>query len=204
MRITSVRLTLIIAISVLGSRLTAQNYGCQAGKNSQQLPPLYYCAENLRSDTFDILKYTINLEIGNSITKLIKGNTAVRFAPKLNNRTFIRLDLLKLTIDSVKESLTTLTYTYNDTILKINFTAAKNTIDTSTITVYYKGIPQGDPAGWGGFYFDNHGGNQYAYNLGVGFGAKPHNYGRVWFPCFDNFVERSKYEFNITSHQIKR
>jgi aminopeptidase N len=184
----------------------AQNthFGCQYGKNLQSSPPIYYSPENLRSDTFDILKYTINLEIGNSITKLINGNTQIRFAPKQNNRTFIRFDLLKLLIDSVKENTTLLTYSYNDTILKVNFTSPKNTIDTSVFTVYYHGQPQGDPSGWGGFYFDNTGGAQYAYNLGVGFGAKPHNYGRVWFPCFDNFVERSKYEFNITNDSTRR
>ena len=153
---------------------------------------------------FDILKYTINLEIGNFTTKDIKGNTQIRFAPKMNGKTFIRFDLLKLTIDSIKENSTLLTYTYNDTVVKVNFTAPKNTTDTSIFTVYYRGLPQGDPSGWGGFYFDNNGGNQYAYNLGVGFGAKPHNYGRVWFPCFDNFVERSKYEFNITNDSTRR
>jgi hypothetical protein len=93
---------------------------------------------------------------------------------------------------------------YNDTILKINFAAAKNVVDTSVITVYYHGQPQMDATGWGGFYFDNTQGAEYAYNLGVGFGAKPHNYGRVWFPCFDNFVERSKYVFAITSDSTRR
>jgi aminopeptidase N len=202
-KLITIKVFFIIS-ALLSIQLQAQNYGCQAGKNTQMPPGLYYCAENLRSDTFDILKYTINLEIGNSVNKLIQGNTAIRFAPKLNNRSFIRLDLLKLIIDSVKENTTTLLYSYNDTILKINFAATKNIVDTSTITVYYKGQPQGDPAGWGGFYFDNTGGAQYAYNLGVGFGAKPHNYGRVWFPCFDNFVEHSKYEFNITSDSTRR
>ncbi|MGZ4059899.1 MAG: T9SS type A sorting domain-containing protein, partial [Bacteroidia bacterium] len=48
----------------------------------------------------------------------------------------------------------------------------------------------------GGFYFQS----GYAYNLGVGFAALPHNYGRVWYPCFDNFVERASYEFNITTN----
>jgi aminopeptidase N len=189
---------------LMGSTISAQNYGCQHGKNMQSTAPIYYSAENLRSDTFNILTYTINLEIGNTTFKQIAGNTQIRFAPKLNNRTFIRFDLLKLTIDSIKENATLLTYVYNDTILKVNFTAPKNTTDTSIFTVYYHGLPQGDPSGWGGFYFDNHGGNQYAYNLGVGFGAKPHNYGRVWFPCFDNFVERTKYVFNITCDSTRR
>lgn len=197
---------LCLFVTLFSIKVLAQNahIGCQSGKNMQSLAPIYYSAENLRSDTFDVLKYTINLEIGNTISKHIIGNTQIRFAPKQNNRTFIRFDLLKLTIDSIKENATLLTYTYNDTIVKVNFVTPKNTTDTSVFTVYYHGLPQGDPSGWGGFYFDNSGSNQYAYNLGVGFGAKPHNYGRVWFPCFDNFVERSKYEFNITSDTARR
>ncbi len=193
-----------IAFLLIQCKLNAQTFSCQHGKNANVVTPIYYCAENLRSDTFNILKYTINLEIGNFTTKLIAGNTQIKFAPKLNNRNFIRFDLLKLLIDSVKENTSTLTYFYNDTILKVNFLSPKNAIDTSIITVYYHGQPQGDASGWGGFYFDNTGGAQYAYNLGVGFAAKPHNYGRVWFPCFDNFVERSKYEFNITNDSARR
>src|SRR5690606_33729400 len=128
-----------------------------------------------------------NLEVGNSSNKQLLGNTQVRFAPKLNNRAFIRLDILKLIVDSVKENNTLLSFSHNDTILKVNFAAPKNTVDTSIITVYYHGQPPTD-ALWGGFYFDNSQSAQYAFNLGVGFAAKPHNYGRVFFPCFDNFV----------------
>src|SRR5205823_2881056 len=102
---------------------------------------LYYNKENLRSDTFNILKFTINLEIGSSINNQIKGNTQIRFAPKLNNRTFIRFDLLRLIIDSVKEGNSSLTWNYNDTVLRVNFLTAKNMIDTSVIKVYYKGTP---------------------------------------------------------------
>jgi aminopeptidase N len=186
------------------AKIQAQPLTCQQRHNMAVLSPsLYYCAENKRSDTFDVLKYTISLTIGNSVTKNIQGNTAIRFAPKINNRTFIRFDLLKLTIDSVKESNASLLYSYNDTVLKVNFASPKNTVDTSIITVYYKGQPQADVQ-WGGFYFDNTGGSEYAYNLGVAFVAKPHNFGRVWFPCFDNFVERSKFVFNITSDSARR
>jgi hypothetical protein len=185
-------------------RIKAQAIGCQAGKSAQSMSSLYYSPENLRSDTFDVLKYTISLEIGNTTNSILSGNTQVRFAPKMNSRYFIRFDLLRLAIDSIKENNMLLTYAYNDTILKINFTSPKNIVDTSLITVYYHGSPQIDATGWGGFYFDNTQAAQYAYNLGVGFAANPHNYGRVWFPCFDNFVERSKYEFNITSDTTRR
>lgn len=199
----SIKCVLLSAMAVSSFFIKAQSPGCQSNK-SAQATSMYYSAENLRSDTFNVLSYTINLEVGNTNNSLLSGNTEIRFAPKLNNRTYIRFDLLRLIVDSVKENNQLLSYSYNDTILKVNFTAPKNTTDTSVFTVYYQGIPQIDGTGWGGFYFDNAQGAQYAYNLGVGFGAKPHNYGRVWFPCFDNFVERSKYEFNITSDTARR
>ena len=194
---------LVLIAFFCGGLLTkAQNH--LQGREAKAMAALYYSAENLRSDTFDILTYSINLEIGNSITKQIKGSTSIRFAPKLNGRTFIRFDLLKLTIDSIRENNTALGFFYNDTILRVNFSSPKNTVDTSVIRVYYHGQPKMDATGWGGFYFDNTQNAEYAYNLGVGFGAKPHNFGRVWFPCFDNFVERSKYVFAITSDTARR
>ena len=154
---------------------------------------------NSRSDTFDILKYTINLNITDFTTNTIRGNTQVKFRPKINGLNKIDLDLLKLTVDSIEIAGTNLSYVYNDTLLRVNLPVTYTTNDTVTLTVYYQGSPQGDPSGWGGFYFQS----GYAYNLGVGFEANPHVYGRVWFPCFDNFVERSSYEFNITTNNGK-
>jgi len=153
-------------------------------------------ASNMRSDTIDILNYNISLNITDFTTNVIKGNTVVKFTPKMNGINRLNLDLLMLTIDSVEIGGSNLTYSYNDTLLGVNLPAAYNVNDTVLLKVSYHGTPQGDPSGWGGFYFQS----GYAYNLGVGFGALPHTYGRVWFPCFDNFVERTSYEFNITTN----
>lgn len=188
---------LIIVCSI--GFLEAQEIGCQSNKKITASASLYPCLENLRSDTFDVIKYTINLDITDFSGKTIKGNTVVRLAPKLNAQSLLRLDLLKMMIDSVKQGANSLSYNYNDTLLKINLINPVNTSDTLDVAIYYHGAPQGDPAGWGGFSFNGN----YAYNLGVGFGAKPHNYGRVWFPCFDNFVEKSLYEFNIITDTLK-
>ncbi len=183
----------------------AQHHSCQLAKQNYTVGPgLYNSIENKRSDTFDILKYTIRLEIGNSISKQIAGNTSIRFLPKLTSANKLRLDLLKLTVDSVRLGNAPISFQYNDTVISIQLPPAPLPLDTSELTVYYRGQPKGDASGWGGFYFDNSGGGDYAYNLGVGFAAKPHNYGRVWFPCFDNFVERSQYEFIITNDSIRR
>lgn len=182
----------------------AQVNTCQHNKLAASSPSLYYSIENKRSDTFNIFKYIIDVELGTTSNKFIAGNTTIKFAPKLNNTNFIRLDLLKLIVDSIKEGNTTLTYTYNDTVLKINFSSTKNINDTSFFKVYYHGLPQTDVSTFGGFYFNNTQNAEYAYNIGVGFNAKPHNFGRVWFPCFDNFVERSLFDFKITSDSARR
>lgn len=146
-----------------------------------------------RSDSIDILNYNINLSINNITGKRISGNTVIKFRPKMSNIHHINLDLLKLSIDSIVLGNNRLNYHYNDTLLSINLNSNYQASDTLSLTVYYNGSPQADPTGWGGFYFQS----GYAYNLGVGFGSNPHVFGRVWFPCFDNFTERSTFEFNI-------
>jgi hypothetical protein len=156
-------------------------------------------ASNLRSDTTDILHYTINLNITDFITDTIRGNTSIRFAPRMNAVKTISLDLLHLRIDSVTMASGVCSYSYNDTLLITKLPHTFNNTDTAVLTVYYHGRPRGDASGWGGFYFQS----GYAYNLGVGFAANPHCYGRVWYPCFDNFVERATYTFNITTNAGK-
>lgn len=150
-------------------------------------------ADNLRSDTIDILNYNITLDFSNVASQELDANCVITFAALQNNVNTISLDLLQLTVDSIKEGNQLLSFSYNDTLIVANLSATMNMDDTNDIVVYYQGQPQGDASGWGGFYFSGN----YAYNLGVGFAADPHNYGRVWHPCFDNFVERATYEYTL-------
>jgi hypothetical protein len=191
---------LLVILASFFNKNKAQVGTCQTNKSAQTAASIYYSAENLRSDTINILKYTVNVDITDFVKDTIRGNCTVKFTPKMNAQNKIRLDLLKMFVDSIKLASTKLTFTYNDTVIKVNLPMSYNSTDTVDITVFYHGKPQGDPSGWGGFYFNGN----YAFNLGVGFGAKPHNYGRVWFPCFDNFVEKSVYEFNITTDTSKK
>jgi len=147
-----------------------------------------------RSDTINVLHYTINLNITDFKTDTLRGNTVIQFTPKMNNINSLSLDLLKFKIDSVIMNKSQPGYSYNDTLLIIQLPSTENTGDTSSVTIYYHGKPQIDASGWGGFYFAG----GYAFNLGVGFTVIPHNYGRAWYPCFDNFIERATYDFNIT------
>src|SRR6478672_7797726 len=134
---------LIMVLGVINT-ITSQVTGCQHNKTMGVATSLYNSPENLRSDTIDVIKYTINLDITDFANQKIKGNTIVRFAPKLNSQTKINLDLLKMTIDSVKQNNAICTYSYNDTLLKVNFSSVLNTTDTSDVIVFYQGTPQGD------------------------------------------------------------
>tara|TARA_B100000809_G_scaffold28518_2_gene24780 strand:- start:7036 stop:9399 length:2364 start_codon:yes stop_codon:yes gene_type:complete len=157
-------------------------------------------ALNSRSDTIDILNYQINLDVTNFSGQQINGNCKVIFTPKVNNINSIDLDLQGLNVDSITSNGTSLIFSHNDTLINVTLASTVNTSDTSNLIVYYNGSPQTDPSGWGGFYFSGN----YAFNLGVGFNDNPHVYGRVWFPCFDNFIEKSSYEFNIITSNGKR
>ena len=156
---------------------------------------------NSRSDTFDILHYDIDIQSVNFGNSTIGGNCIVQARALLPNLNSIRFDLLRLTVDSVLllPSATPLLYSTNDSILTVQLAQAANTGDTLRIKIFYGGQPRTD-ASWGGFYFDS----GYAFNLGVGFSADPHNFGRVWHPCFDNFVERATYRIALTTSGSKR
>ncbi len=149
-----------------------------------------------RSDSIDILKTTINLAITDFTNNTIAGNTQVKIQAKVNNINTLYLDLLSLTVDSVKKNSQLLSYTYANDVISIALPTTLNQNATDSITVYYHGAPVTDVSGFGGFYFSTD--DKYAYNIGVGFANQPHNMGRCWFPTFDNFVERFVLEEHIT------
>jgi len=151
---------------------------------------------NSRSDTFDIRDYKIHLNITDFVGKIIKGNCQIKALCKLNNTSNIVFDLQQLQVDSVTiNNSFTSNFTHTNNFLKINFASALMQNDSVIFNIYYHGSPYVLASGFGGFYFSS----GIAFNLGVGIGVNPPTLGRVWFPCFDNFVQRSHYEFFITS-----
>ncbi|MFZ4796507.1 MAG: M1 family aminopeptidase [Bacteroidia bacterium] len=151
-------------------------------------------AQDNRYEQFDVLNYNINLNIRNISAKNISGNTSIKIKSIQNNLSKIMLDLAVLKVDSIFLLENKQNFTQNDSQLFVNLLNPLNTNDTIDLNIYYKGIPTKDPS-WGGFYFTGN----YAFNMGVGFNVNPHNYGRVWFPCVDNFTDRSTYDFHITT-----
>ncbi len=152
------------------------------------------------SDSIDIRHFTIQLDITNYADQTISGSAELDLKMKVDNISNIPLDLTGLTVDSVIDNNgNSLTYSHIGEQLKVQFAGILNTDDSIKITVYYQGEPEKDLS-WGGWYWSG----DYAYQLGVGFDALPHNFGRIWFPCFDNFIERSTFKYIITTEADKK
>ena len=149
------------------------------------------------SQTIDVQHYEVNLKVPNSYNKYIEGNTNLNIKITEDNTSAIELMLLALNVDSVKLSNNLLAFSYNDTIIEIQLGNSYQTNDLIDLSVFYSGTAHTDDDGWGG-YISSLG---YAFNLGVSMSGDPHNYGRAWYPCIDNFTDKATYNFNITCQE---
>ena len=145
------------------------------------------------SDTFDIIRTDLFFDFTNFSSNQLDAHAELQVIALQNGLTQIYFDLLGLQVDSAFISGNPSTFSLQGEKLEMDLPAGVLAGDTLVFDIYYGGSPTVDNSGWGGFYFSG----GIAYNLGVGFDADPHNYGRTWHPCFDNFVERSLYTFHI-------
>lgn len=193
----------ILVLNILAlSQLQAQ-YNCQATHLRQaqkaMVPSIH---NNAKSDTFNILHYQIDLDLTDIPAGNISARAQLKIMPQMASVRRLNLDLHGLQVDSLRlrkmndtayQRLTA--FSYVDSLLAVDLPQGLQKSDTVWLRIYYHGQPQTDVTGWGGV----HRSQGYYYNLGVGFGANPHTFGRAWFPCYDNFVEKSTYHLRVKS-----
>ena len=149
-------------------------------------------------DTLDALHYDIYLDVLDFSGHIINGYTDVSITPKINNLNNISLELLELSVDSVFIDGNIIpSFTYNNNLIQIPLSNPINIGDIIIVRIYYHGVPFHED--WGGFHFSG----EYAFNLGVGFVSDPHNLGKAWFPCIDDFKDRATYDCYITVDEDK-
>lgn len=191
-------LLLIIAcqasVPVFSQKMLRSDEWCAASRKAHS-PTLLFAADS-RSDSFDILHTKVRIDIQNA--PQVSAYCGMLLVTKVNGVSEIRLDLQGFSIDSVLLDGNPAVFEKTNNLLTISSPALPAN-DTAFVEIAYHGQPAGDASGWGGFY--NTGG--YTFNLGVGFAADPHSFGRAWVPCFDNFVERCTYEVEIISPSNK-
>ena len=137
------------------------------------------------------LKYNISIDERDVFTSGIQANTKI-FLRKINADSVITFNLLELAVDSVHINQNLTSFQKSDSTVLVKIPFQSKTGDSLTVDIFYRGMPKKD-AIWGGFYVSG----TYAFNMGVGFQSKPHNFGRVWFPCFDNFTDRALYTIEV-------
>lgn len=176
-------------------------YGCHYFRNAHpQHPQALTDAEReslndliARSDTFDIHHYDIAVDVTNYTGKTISAAVRIDYRVKMN-AAVIRFNLIDtLTVDSVIMDGQALAFGHADDLLTVQLPEATVGNDYS-LSVHYHGKPARDPQ-WGGFYFESN----YIYSLGIGLSTIPPYFGKVWYPCFDSFVERASYTWHIKS-----
>ena len=148
--------------------------------------------QGVLSDTVDVLNYELHLTVTNLTQQIIAGQAGIRFTTPLTGLNQLPLELKQLQVDSVKsEDGNHLEFIHSGERLLINLSQPVSSGDTGFVRVYFHGQPFHEA--WGGFHFAG----SYAFNLGVGFESIPHNLGKTWFPCIDDFVDRAYYEYFI-------
>ena len=154
--------------------------------------------KSLISDTLDAMSYEIHLNDINTSEKTIEGYCVINLASKVNNLDNISLELLDLNVDSVFVDGDKISeFSHSDPLLVIYPGTILNIGDEAEVTVFYHGQPFHED--WGGFHFSG----SYAFNLGVGFVSDPHNLGKAWFPCIDDFHDRAFYDVFVTLDESK-
>jgi len=151
-------------------------------------------SQNKLRDSIDVLHYSIHLNVTEFVNQQISGFAELTIASKAKNLKLFNLDLLGFSVDSIflNDSIQN-QFGYNEEMIDISTFKPINFGDTFKVKVFYRGRPAKDSR-WGGFFFSP----TDAYNIGVGMGSNPPNFGRAWFPCNDNFVDKATYDYFIT------
>lgn len=182
------RLSFVLLVLRLAVLSAAAQHTCAATKSK-----LHGQAKNrsVALAPIDILHQRIDLDL--TLGNTIRGACTIRLVPRTDVLSVFDLDLEELVVDSITTAAGSWNYAQTGTTLSVTPSVPISPEDTVEFVVHYSGDPVVDPSGFGGFYTSP----SLLYNLGVAFESVPHSYGRTWFPCLDNFTERSTYEFFI-------
>ncbi len=145
-------------------------------------------------DSVDVTHYQIKLDLSDLSSGQLKGETTLKISAQQTELKSIGLDLLGLKVDKLLLNGKNTAFTYQASVIRVNLPKPITKKDTLELKVFYHGLPKKDRR-WGGFFITS----THAFNYGVGMAAIPPNFGRVWYPCIDNFTDRATYEYIITT-----
>lgn len=149
-------------------------------------------------ENIDVTHYAIHVNELNFTNHTLQGETFIDLAATANVQQII-LELKYLEVASVTATGTTVSgFSQDGDFLTINLASPLASGNTATLDIVYGGNTFNET--WGGVEWWG----DYVYNLGVGFDSQPHNLGKTWFPCVDNFTDKATYDVFVTTTNDKK
>ena len=144
-------------------------------------------------ENIDVTHYEIHVNELNFTNRTLQGETFVDFTATDNVQQII-LELKYLEVSSVSATGAIVSdFSQTGDLLNISLSTPLAAGSTATLDIVYGGNTFSET--WGGVEWW---GTDRVYNLGVGFESQPHNLGKAWFPCVDNFTDKATYDVFVT------
>ena len=149
-------------------------------------------------ENYDVTHYEIRLWDFDFTSHTLQGEAFIDVTVTAPTDTFV-LELKSLTVtDAATESYGVTSFHQEGDFLTIVIDETANAGETLTLDIRYGGNTFNES--WGGVHWWGN----YVYNLGVGFDSQPHNLGKTWFPCVDNFTDKASYSLYLTVTNDKK
>ena len=152
-------------------------------------------AQDAEHDSIDVLHYRLTLDVGHTALKQLQGVAEITFV-KTRECGSVTFDLIADSIHPVMlDGVVTRGYSYDADNFLLRIYVGGMVGDTHIVSIPYYTSGHVESYGFGGMHMDN----CIHYNLGAAFREYPHNYGRCFFPCRDNFYDKATYTYIVTS-----
>ena len=143
-------------------------------------------------ENIDVTHYEIHLNNIDFTNHTLQAQTVVTLTA-LNAVNSFELELKSLNVTSVTSSDANVSnFTQNDGVLTTSLASPLAVNANASFTISYGGSTFNES--WGGIMWSGN----YVCNMGVGFESIPHNLGKCWFPCVDNFTDKATYDVFVT------
>ena len=149
-------------------------------------------------ENINVTHYAIHVNELDFTNRMLQGETFVDFTATANVQQIV-LELKYLEVASVTATGATVSgFSQDGDFLTINLATPLASGNNATLDIVYGGNTFSES--WGGVEWWG----DYVYNLGVGFDSQPHNLGKTWFPCVDNFIDKATYDVFVTTTNDKK
>ena len=150
-------------------------------------------------ENIDVNHYEIHVGDFDFTNRTLQGETFVEFTAT-DRVSAIILELKTLTVSEVAcDFVGVESFSQEGDFLTITFDEPMEASESAILDIVYGGSTFSES--WGGVEWW---GSDRVYNLGVGFESQPHNLGKAWFPCVDNFTDKATYDLYITATNDKK